>query len=147
MTPNPNDTATPEMPAPRTDLDFDYFRKRLMEERALAQHAVSGTESQDDDGGANTGMNDTGTNRAELSGGADNHPADLATDLQLREQDAALVVNAQGILEQIDRALQKLDEGTYGLSDRSHQPIPKERLEALPYAVFTADEQSIVEMS
>ena len=141
MTPNTTDTAAPA-PQPRTDLDFDYFRKRLMEEQALAEHAVSGTQSQEEDG-----MNDTGTNRAELSTGGDNHPADLATDLQLREQDAALVVNAQGILQQIERALQKLDEGTYGLSDRSHQPIAKERLEALPYANFTADEQSIVEMS
>lgn len=139
MTPNTTDTATP---ATRTDLDFDYFRKRLMDEKTLAEQAISGTQSQEEDS-----MNDTGTSRAELSTGGDNHPADLATDLQLREQDAALIVNAQGILQQIGRALQKLDEGTYGLSDRSHQPIPKERLEALPYAVMTADEQSVVEMS
>ena len=133
---------TGQSPAPRTDLDFEYFRTRLMEEKALAEHAVSGTLSQDEGG-----MNDTGTNRAELAAGADNHPADLATDLQLREQDAALVVNARDILQQIERAMAKLSDGTYGISDRSHQMIPKERLEALPYATMTAEEQSVVEMS
>ena len=142
----PEHVTTPDgtgaSPQPRTDLDFDHFRTRLMEEKTLAEHAISGTKSQDEDG-----MNDTGTNRAELSTGADNHPADLATDLQLREQDAALVVNAQAILGQIERAMEKLDDGTYGISDRSHQPIPKERLEAVPYANLTADEQSVVEMS
>ena len=131
---------TGEKPAPRTDLDLDYFRKRLMDEKALAEQAISGTRSQDADG-----MNDTGTNRAELSVAGENHPADHATDLQMREQDAALIVNAQDILRQVERAMAKLDDGTYGISDRSHQPIPQARLEAVPYASLTADEQSVVE--
>jgi DnaK suppressor protein len=41
----------------------------------------------------------------------------------------------------IDRALQKIAEGTYGLSDESGQPIPKARLEAMPEAVLTVEEQ------
>lgn len=42
----------------------------------------------------------------------------------------------------IERALQKIDEGTYGLSDESGDPIPKARLEAMPEAIFTVQEQS-----
>lgn len=112
-----------------------------MEEKALAEQTIGGTKSQDGD------MNLTGTNRAEFNAGGDNHPADQATELQLREQDMALIENAKHILQQINRALEKLNDGTYGLSDRSHQPIVKERLEAIPYAAFTAEEQEIVEMS
>jgi DnaK suppressor protein len=41
----------------------------------------------------------------------------------------------------IERALKKIDEGTYGLSDASGTPIPKERLEASPEALYTVEEQ------
>ncbi|MBC8103277.1 MAG: hypothetical protein H7Z41_11875 [Cytophagales bacterium] len=125
----------------RPEIDIEHFRSRLMEERALAEQAIAGTLDADADG-----MNDTGTQRSELSN-ADNHPADLATDLQIREQDDALIVNAQEILNKIDRALVKMDEGTYGISDRSGGPIPVERLEAVPYATVTTEEQAVEEMA
>jgi DnaK suppressor protein len=41
----------------------------------------------------------------------------------------------------IERALQKIDEGTYGFSDESGEPIPQARLEAFPDALFTEREQ------
>jgi DnaK suppressor protein len=43
-------------------------------------------------------------------------------------------------LNNIDRALQKIAEGSYGLSDASGTPIPKARLEAIPEAVLTVEE-------
>ncbi|MFM0015330.1 TraR/DksA family transcriptional regulator [Paraburkholderia sediminicola] len=50
-------------------------------------------------------------------------------------------VNDQRISD-IERALQKIDEGTYGLSDASGDPIPKARLEVAPEAILTVEEQS-----
>ena len=50
-------------------------------------------------------------------------------------------VNDQRIGD-IERALQKIDEGTYGLSDASGDPIPKARLEVAPEAILTVEEQS-----
>jgi len=44
-------------------------------------------------------------------------------------------------LRAIDRALAKIDEGTYGLSDMSGKPIPKASLEATPEAVLTVEEE------
>ena len=44
-------------------------------------------------------------------------------------------------LRAIDRALAKIGEGTYGLSDMSGKPIPKARLEATPEAVLTVEEE------
>jgi len=44
-------------------------------------------------------------------------------------------------IHDIERALQKIAEGTYGFSDASGDPIPKARLEAVPEAIFTVAEQ------
>lgn len=49
-------------------------------------------------------------------------------------------VNDQRIGD-IQRALQKIAEGTYGFSDKSGAPIPKARLEAMPEAIYTVEEQ------
>jgi len=47
----------------------------------------------------------------------------------------------------IERALEKIHEGSYGRSDRSGEPIPKERLEATPEAIFTVEEENLRERS
>jgi DnaK suppressor protein len=49
------------------------------------------------------------------------------------------------ILRQIDRALQKIKEGTYGICDISKKEIPKKRLDALPYANMTVQAQEEME--
>jgi RNA polymerase-binding transcription factor len=46
-------------------------------------------------------------------------------------------------LEQVVRALGRIDSGTYGLSEVSGKPIPIERLEAVPYAATLIDEQPL----
>ena len=51
-----------------------------------------------------------------------------------RERDLALSAQARAALEQIDHALAKFDVGTYGICEVSGDPIPKERLEAIPWA-------------
>ena len=51
-----------------------------------------------------------------------------------RERDLALSAQARAALEQIDHALAKFDLGTYGICEVSGDPIPKERLEAIPWA-------------
>ena len=137
-TANP-DALTPK-PAPRTDLDFAHFRALLDTEAKRAEETIEATNRQEADG-----INDSGTDRAELSIADENHPADAATDLFMREEDMALVENARALLAQIHRALAKLDDGTYGLSDRSGEPIPVERLEAVPYSTLTVAEQEIEE--
>jgi DnaK suppressor protein len=48
-------------------------------------------------------------------------------------------------LRNIDRALRKINEGTYGLSDLSGEPIPKARLDAAPEAILTVEEEARVE--
>ena len=51
-----------------------------------------------------------------------------------RERDLVLSAQAQQTVAEIDHALAKLDDGTYGICEISGQPIPKERLRAIPWA-------------
>jgi RNA polymerase-binding transcription factor DksA len=51
-----------------------------------------------------------------------------------RERDLALSAQALAAVEEIDRALEKLENGTYGVCEKCGENIPKERLKALPYA-------------
>ena len=66
---------------------------------------------------------------------------DMSQSLFTREVDATVERQVERRLEHVERALQKIDEGTYGLSDDSGQPIPRGRLEAVPEAVRTVEEQ------
>jgi DnaK suppressor protein len=53
-----------------------------------------------------------------------------------RERDLALSAQARSAVEEIDRALAKIEAGTYGTCEQCGQPIPKARLKALPYATL-----------
>ena len=68
-----------------------------------------------------------------------------AQELDALERDDNVVVRHVGTLERIDRALQKIEEGTYGLSEMSGEPIPRERLEAVLEALYTLSEESLRE--
>jgi DnaK suppressor protein len=66
---------------------------------------------------------------------------DMSQSLFTREVDATVEQQVERRLENVERALQKIEEGTYGLSDDSGEQIPKGRLEAVPEAVRTVEEQ------
>ena len=64
------------------------------------------------------------------------HMADMATDNFDREFNLGLVSNEQQILNQIDEALHKMDEGCFGVCDTCSKPISQKRLQALPYTRY-----------
>jgi DnaK suppressor protein len=66
---------------------------------------------------------------------------DMSRDIFDREIDATIVEQVEQRLAIVERALQKVEEGTYGLSDVSGEPIPRGRLEAVPEAIRTVEEQ------
>jgi DnaK suppressor protein len=67
---------------------------------------------------------------------------DDAQKLAMLEVDGAAVRRSLQRLTRIERALQKIEDGTYGFSDKSGEPIPRERLEAMPEAIHTVAELS-----
>jgi len=58
-----------------------------------------------------------------------------------REMDATIGERAARRLEDVERALEKIEEGTYGICDDTGQPIPRGRLEAMPEAIRTVEAQ------
>ncbi len=70
---------------------------------------------------------------------------DDAQKLATLELDSNLDVHDDTRLAQIDRALAKIDDGTYGFSDASGDPIPRARLDVLPDALYTIAEQERLE--
>ncbi len=66
---------------------------------------------------------------------------DMSQSLFTREVDATVERQVERRLAHVERALQKIEEGTYGLSDDSGEPIPRGRLEAVPEAIRTVEEQ------
>jgi RNA polymerase-binding protein DksA len=78
----------------------------------------------------------------ELAGrGSDNHLGDMATVTFDRELDEGLEEGATQTLTQIDRALGRLDEGSYGICERCGNPIAEARLRARPWATLCIDDQ------
>jgi DnaK suppressor protein len=64
----------------------------------------------------------------------DNHLADSATATLNREIDYTLEENAEHVLQAVNEALQRIEDGTFGTCGRCGKPIAEERLEAIPYA-------------
>ena len=82
-------------------------------------------------------------NIREESSGSPREFEDDAQRLATLELDGNRVVRDVARLDRVDRALKKIEEGTYGASDQSGQLIPKERLEAVPESIYTlAEEQA-----
>ncbi|GAB4187312.1 MAG: TraR/DksA family transcriptional regulator [Simkaniaceae bacterium] len=79
--------------------------------------------------------------KSEEPKGYSQHQADEGTDDFGRTISIGLTSNEMDILKQVNRALEKIEEGTYGICDLTGDEIPKRRLEAVPYATMTVQAQ------
>lgn len=71
----------------------------------------------------------------------DQHQAELGTETFEREKDFSLLEQLEAELDDLDYALRKLDEGTYGTCEACGKEIPAERLEAVPGARLCVEDQ------
>ena len=113
-------------------IDTDHFRSLLVEERERVQHAIKHLSA--DHPGSLEDETD------ELATANENHMGDLATDTLNREIDYSLGDNAGQVLSEIDAALKRIDDGTYGKCTKCGKEIPAERLEAVPWASLCIDD-------
>ena len=72
-------------------------------------------------------------------------PAEQAERTEEEEELLDLADQESTLLSEISRALGKMDKGSYGLSEESGLPIPLERLRAVPWARFIAEEEAEIE--
>ncbi len=105
-------------------MDAETARELLVTERERIERSLSRLVHQDDGEPAD-----------------EYDPANVASDLYQDEFDEGLEEDLRDQLAAVQRAEQRLAAGTYGLSIESGRPIPDERLEALPTAELTAEEE------
>jgi RNA polymerase-binding transcription factor len=106
-------------------MDPARARELLAAERARIERAL-----------ARLGHEDTG------EPADDEDPANLASELYEDELDQGLADELREELAAVERAEARLADGTYGLSIESGKPIPDERLEAVPAAERTVEEEA-----
>jgi DnaK suppressor protein len=105
-------------------MDLERAQELLSAERREIEHALRHRAHEDD--GEDAGWEES---------------ANLATRLYVDELDESVADELRDRLGALDRAEQRLADGTYGLSIESGTPIPDERLEAVPTAERTAEEE------
>ncbi len=106
--------------------DLCHFQERLESERdAIKSRMAERSRDSQETVREESGVGDSGDQSTRLN------------DLDVEADEGAL---DRVTLAQIERALHRIDDGTYGVSEFSGRPIPKERLEAVPYAATLVDE-------
>lgn len=113
------------MPLPKAEVE--KFKKRLLELRAKLTHTLVGTTRE--------------VKRPDEATGYSQHQADQGTDDFDRTTTLEVTTKEYEILRQIDRALEKIEENSYGICDITGNEIPLRRLEAVPYATMTVEAQ------
>jgi RNA polymerase-binding protein DksA len=111
-------------------IDTDRFHALLEEERRRVKAAIDNIHAEHPGS-----MSDESGEDAVY----DNHLADTATDTYDRELDYTLEENSEHVLSEIEAALKRIEEGSYGQCTNCGRQIPEERLEARPYATLCID--------
>jgi DnaK suppressor protein len=119
-------------------MDADEARQRLVAERARLTEVK---ENFDDEHISDEPENES---VGELSA-IDQHQADVGTETFEREKDLSILEQLDAELADVEHALKRLDEGTYGTCEYDGKPIPEERLEAIPAARFCLEHQAAAE--
>jgi DnaK suppressor protein len=78
-------------------------------------------------------------------GSADQHPADMGTETFELEKDLSIQSNLEASLADVEWAMKRLDDGTYGSCETCKRRIPKARLEAMPATRYCIDDQQRAE--
>jgi RNA polymerase-binding protein DksA len=112
-------------------IDTAHFQELLVEEKGRIERAIAGLRDE------HPGSLDDETE--EISGGVDNHMAETASATLGREIDYSLGENAQTVLSEIDAALARIEDGSYGTCTSCGKEIAGGRLEAHPWASLCID--------
>jgi RNA polymerase-binding protein DksA len=112
-------------------IDTERFRERLLEERKRVEAAIAYLHEETPGAVEDQVEEEFGT--------SDNHPADAASVTLDREVDYTLQENSEQVLSDIDAALERIENGSYGTCGTCGKPISPERLEAMPWATQCID--------
>ena len=116
-------------------VDVERFKELLVEERRRVVDAIEYLHKE------NPGSIEDETDDETT----DNHIAETATVTLDREIDYTLEENSEHVLAEIEGALKRIEEGTYGVCVNCGKPIAEERLAAIPWATYCIDCKRLLE--
>ncbi|HEX2038265.1 MAG TPA: TraR/DksA C4-type zinc finger protein [Acidimicrobiales bacterium] len=119
-------------------MDADDARSRLLEER----ERLANLRNDFTDDGLTSESEESSL--GELSN-LDQHQADVGTETFNRERDLSILENVEAELADVEHAIRRLDDGTYGTCEACGKPIDDARLEALPATRFCMEDQASAE--
>jgi RNA polymerase-binding protein DksA len=114
-----------------TSIDTGQFRDALLDERQRVDHALATLRDE------HAGSLDDEVE--EVAPTADNHLGETASATLGREIDYTLGDNAEQVISEIDAALERIEDGSYGTCSSCGEEIPRARLEANPWASLCID--------
>jgi RNA polymerase-binding transcription factor DksA len=108
------------------NFDAAHIRERLSSERARVSDLISNLRE-------GLGESPESEETGELAS-YDQHPADQGSETFEREKDLSILERLEAEMAEIEAALQRVDDGTYGVDEVTGEPIDPDRLEAVPTA-------------
>jgi RNA polymerase-binding transcription factor DksA len=111
--------------------DTQRARRRLEAEQGRVEGLIQSVRGEFGDGSENDAT-------SELAH-YDQHPADMGSETFEREKDLSILEQLEAELAEIQAALRRIDEGTYGIDELTGEPIAPERLDAVPTARTNVD--------
>jgi len=111
--------------------ELEYYKKKLLEERNKLLSDVRKLEKISLHETTQEGSGDLSRHVT--------HPADVATDNYEQEKNLGFMDNRELLLEEVENALKKIEDKTYGKCERCNKPIASRRLKIEPYARLCMD--------
>ncbi len=110
-----------------TNRELEYFKSLLLQKREEAQEEMDSLQK--------SLSNLTDSNDASHSSNA-HHMADIASDQETIQMYYRLIDRTRSYINQLNRALERIENKTYGICRATGKPIPKERLEVVPHTRY-----------
>ena len=113
-----------------SDEELEHFKNKLLKEKEESEKEIERLKERAEN------IEDDFDDR---QSGQAHHPGDVASDAQIKKTSFTLLEKQREKHQKIEAALERIESGTYGVCLISGDPIEKERLEAIPYAMHKVD--------
>ena len=115
-------------------IDLELMKKRLEEKQAELQANLAGL----------TAAHPQPVDPVEANEGAPDFE-EVAVDFNEMQNEQSIGVNERALLTEVQQALKRIEQGTYGKCEVCGRPIPEKRLEAIPWARFDVEHEAALE--
>lgn len=115
---------------PYNDEELEHFKNLLLEERKEAKENADQMKDS---------IQDQRDSDSDEFSSRDHHPGDIGSDEQEKEADYILRERSRQKIDEIDAALKRIENKTYGICEDTGKKIQKERLEAMPYTRYSME--------